>query len=99
MSKLTKLMEKIDHALNDAYDHAMLAIEYKDEDKELSTMFTTISTNELANINAMHIQFNKLCSMASTGASDDFKDFCKWENKKIVERMAEIKSIVECNKK
>lgn len=99
MNKLIMLIGDINNELESAECFAMSAVENKSCDKELFDMYMNIANISLGNVSTMQNVFNKRAITSSTGGPDELKEFYNWENSEIIERIAKIKSIIECAKK
>lgn len=99
MTKLAEFMDNINHKLDEAHKFAICALEHKQEDKELFDVYCTLCTNEIANINTMQTLFTKKINAATLGAAEDLKCILNYENRRITEKLSEIKSILESAKK
>ena len=99
LHKIMELMDCIDDELADAQRYAMLAGEYRTEDKELAEMYIMNANARLNSVEAMHTKILKWANDASVQTSEDMRQMYGWMHKRIVGKMAKVRSVLEAEKK
>lgn len=102
MIKIKDLIEKMDGELDASQDYAETALRYKTEDKELADLYVLLAGEELEHYNKLHTQVVRIIDKYRIEKGEppaEMKAIWDWEHKKEVERVAEIKVIIDMIKR
>lgn len=102
MKIIKHLVEDIEEELEGAEHYAKLAIQYKEDDRELADVYAKLANVELDHVNALHGQVVRIIKeyKATTGKETPapMQAVWDWEHEKMVDASARIKAMLETYK-
>ena len=99
MREIKLLMEHVEDEIRDAETYAKLALQYRTTDKELSSAFVTLSTQEINHSEILHDQAVRLIRARGEPAPVSMQAVWDWEHDNYIERVAKVKALLEMGKK
>lgn len=99
MKEIRLIVEHIKDEVSDAETYAKLALQYRATDKELSSAFVTLSTQEINHSEILHDQAVRLIRARGEPAPVSMQAVWDWEHDNYIERVAKVKALLEMVKK
>lgn len=98
MKILAEMVESIREELDDAEHYAKRAAQYKGTDDRVSSMYATMSSQELSHADMLHEQVVRLIqAQKETGHEPPagMQHVWEWEHGRMIDRVAHVKVLLE----
>lgn len=102
MRKIAEIVEDIKEELEGAEHYAEKALQYKGTDKELSSVYSGLSTTELSHVDSLHTQAVKIINEVKATGKEvpaGMQAVWDWEHTQMLKRYTDIKALLETARK